>query len=133
MVRRGERGPALGHAAIPAERLEIERLLLGLLPSLCSRIGKVVVRKVDRLSCTRVDSARYSVPDVHIGRTVEVRVADGEVMVMLLGEIITTHKVIAPGETCMPAEHYGGGRPPSGGGAAQDRYRKGLLCHGARR
>ena len=98
-------------AAIPAERIEIERTLLGPLPSLRARIGKVVVRKVDRLSCIRVDSARYSVPDVHVGRQVEVRVADGEVMVVLLGEIIATHDVIAPGEACIHDEHYGGGRP----------------------
>lgn len=98
-------------AAIPAERAEIERTLLGPLPSLRARIGKVVLRKVDRLSCVRVDSARYSVPDVHIGRRVEVRVADGEVMVVLLGEIIATHDVIAPGEACVHDEHYGGGRP----------------------
>jgi transposase len=97
--------------AIPAERLEIERTLLGPLPSLRARIGKVVLRKVDRLSCIRVDSARYSVPDVHVGRQVEVRVADGEVMVVLLGEIITTHEVISPGEACIHDEHYGGGRP----------------------
>ena len=98
-------------AAIPAERLEIERTLLGPLPSLRARIGKVVVRKVDRLSCIRIDSARYSVPDVHVGRQVEVRVADGEVMVVLLGEIIATHGVIAPGEACVHDEHYGAGRP----------------------
>ncbi len=98
-------------AAIPAERLEIERTLLGPLPSLRARIGKVVLRKVDRLSCIRVDSARYSVPVVHVGSRVEVRVADGEVMVVLLGEIITTHKVIAPGEACVHDEHYGGARP----------------------
>jgi len=98
-------------AAIPAERLEIEATLLGPLPSLRARIGKVVLRKIDRLSCVRVDSARYSVPDVHIGRRVEVRVAGGEVMVVFLGEIIATHDVIAPGEACVHDEHYGGGRP----------------------
>ena len=98
-------------AAVPAERLEVERALLGVLPQLRARIGKVVLRKVDRLSCVRVDSARYSVPDVHVGRQVEVRVADGEVMVVLLGEIIVTHDVVAPGEACVHDEHYGGGRP----------------------
>ena len=64
-------------AAIPAERLEIERPLLGELPALRARIGKVALRKVDRLSCVRFGSARYSVPTAHIGRTVELRVADG--------------------------------------------------------
>jgi len=55
-------------AAIPALRLETERPLMGELPSLRARIGKVVVRKVDRLSCVRFASARYSVPTTHIGR-----------------------------------------------------------------
>ena len=77
--------------AVPAERLEIERPLLGDLPSLRARIGKVVLRKVDRLSCVRFGSARYSVPTAHIGRTVELRVADGVVMAVFLGEIIASH------------------------------------------
>jgi len=48
--------------AVPAERLIIERELLAPLPSLRAGIGKVVARKVDRLSCVRFGSARYSVP-----------------------------------------------------------------------
>jgi hypothetical protein len=97
--------------AIPAERLEIERPLLGVLPSLRARIGQVVLRKVDRLSCVRFGSARYSVPNVHIGRTVELRVADGMVHVVFLGEIIAEHGLIAPGETAVLDDHYGGPRP----------------------
>ena len=97
--------------AIPAERLEIERPLLGALPSLRARIGKVAMRKVDRLSCVRYGSARYSVPTAHIGRTVELRVADGRVMVVSLGEIIAEHDIVAPGETAVCDEHYGGPRP----------------------
>jgi transposase len=98
-------------AAVPAERLELERPLLGALPSLRARIGRVVMRKVDRLSCVRFGSARYSVPTVHIGRQVELRVADGVVMIVLLGEIIAEHAVVAPGETSVSDEHYGGARP----------------------
>jgi len=97
--------------AIPAERLEIERPLLGILPSLRARIGKVVQRKVDRLSCARFGSARYSVPNVHIGRQVELRVADGTVLIVFLGEIIAEHDLVAPGETSVFDEHYGGPRP----------------------
>ena len=78
-------------AAVPAERLELERELFGDLPSLRARIGKVVMRKVDRLSCVRFGSARYSVPKVHIGRQVELRMNDGTVMVVFLGEIIAEH------------------------------------------
>ena len=64
-------------SAVPDERLAVERDLLRPLPSLRARIGKLVLRKVDRLSCVRFGSARYSVPTRHIGRQVEVRVADG--------------------------------------------------------
>src|SRR5450631_2273281 len=50
-------------AAVPAERLAQERLLLSGLPSLQLRIGPApVLRKVDKLSCVRIGSARYSVP-----------------------------------------------------------------------
>jgi transposase len=98
-------------AAIPAERLALELPLLGDLPQLRARIGKVALRKVDRLSCVRFGSARYSVPNVHIGRTVELRVADGVVMVVFLGEIIAEHAVVAPGETSVTDAHYGGARP----------------------
>ena len=98
-------------AAVPVERLALEHPLLGDLPSLRARIGKVAMRKVDRLSCVRFGSARYSVPNVHIGRTVELRVADGTVMVVFLGEIIAEHAIVAPGETSVTDEHYGGARP----------------------
>jgi hypothetical protein len=98
-------------AAVPAERLERERPLLGALPSLRARIGQVVVRKVDRLSCVRFGSARYSVPTAHVGRTVELRVADGVVQIVLLGEILAEHALVAPGETSVLDDHYGGPRP----------------------
>ncbi|MGH2652175.1 MAG: Mu transposase domain-containing protein [Actinomycetota bacterium] len=37
----------------------------------------MVIRKVDKLSCVRFGSARYSVPPELIGRHVEVLAADG--------------------------------------------------------
>jgi transposase len=98
-------------AAVPADRLVTERELLGDLPSLRARIGKVVARKVDRLSCVRFGSARYSVPMAHIGRTVELVVANGTVTAVFLGEIIATHDLVAPGETAICDDHYGGARP----------------------
>ncbi len=99
-------------AAIPAERLVVERTLLGVLPSLRARIGRLVIRKVDRLSCVRYGSARYSVPTRHIGRQVEVRVADGVVSVILLGAVVAEHGLVAPGETSILDDHYGGPRLP---------------------
>jgi transposase len=98
-------------AAVPAERLEIERELLSPLPSLRARIGKLVVRKVDRLGCVRVGSARYSVPTRHIARQVEVRVVDGQLDIVLLGITIAQHPVVGPGEASINDDHYGGARP----------------------
>jgi hypothetical protein len=82
--------------AVPAVRLAKEVELLRPLPSLRATIGKVVIRKVDRLCCVRFGSARYSVPLAHIGSQVEVRVADGRVQVISLGQIVADHAVVAP-------------------------------------
>ncbi len=97
--------------AVPAERLVNELEVMGTLPSLRATIGKLVVRKVDRLSCVRFGSARYSVPTVHIGRQVELVAQDGRVLIVFLGEIIAEHALVAPGETSILDEHYGGPRP----------------------
>ena len=97
--------------AIPAVRLVTERELLGPLPSLRAQVAKLVVRKVDRLSCVRFGSARYSVPTCHIAKNVEVRVVDGRLEVVLLGVTIAQHSVVAPGETSINDDHYGGARP----------------------
>jgi hypothetical protein len=97
--------------AVPAERLKIERELFSELPSLRAAIGKTVTRKVDTLSCVRFGSARYSVPNDHIGRTVELRVKDGVITVVFLGETIAEHLVVSPGETSIDDDHYGGPRP----------------------
>lgn len=98
-------------AAIPAERLNKEREVLSPLPSLRPRIGRATVRKVDRLSCIRIGSARYSVPIRLIGHTVEVQVADGRVLVAVHDEIVADHAVVAPGEASVIDDHYGGARP----------------------
>ena len=63
-------------AAVPATRLtETELDLLAGSPLLRPPIGgPAVTRKVDRLSCVRYGSARYSVPTTAIGALVELRV-----------------------------------------------------------
>ena len=49
--------------AVPVERLVVEQPLLGELPSLRAEFGaRPTTRKVDKLSCIRFGSARYSVP-----------------------------------------------------------------------
>jgi transposase len=96
--------------ALPAERLGTERPLFSALPSLRPRIGKTVTRTVDRLACIRFGSARYSVPDVLVAKTVEVMVGDGRVRAVHLGIEIAVHDVVAPGEVSIKDEHYGGPR-----------------------
>jgi hypothetical protein len=97
--------------AVPAERLASERELFSPLPSLRASIAKAVIRKVDRLSCVRFGSARYSVPTVAIGRKVELGIRDGIITIVSLGEVIAEHLVVPPGETSINDEHYGGPRP----------------------
>jgi transposase len=99
--------------AVPAERLATERGLLGALPSLRLSTGHTVSRKVDRLSCVRFGSARYSVPTRLIGAIVLLRNADGRLLVIEpgTGEVVADHRLVAPGETSVLDEHYGGPRP----------------------
>jgi Integrase core domain len=100
--------------AVPAERLETERDLLTGLPSLRPVIGKpAATRKVDRLSCVRFGSARYSVPAKLIGCTVAVIESGGRLLVTdtTTGEVVADHKPVAPGEASVLDEHYGGPRP----------------------
>jgi transposase len=100
--------------AVPAERLDTERELLGVLPSLRLEIGaKPSSRKVDKLSCVRFGSARYSVPNRLIGTSVLITVAEGTVRMVepFTGELVAQHALVAPGETSIVDEHYGSSRP----------------------
>jgi transposase len=99
--------------AVPAERLVTERELLAPLPSLRAGIGRLVTRKVDRLSCVRFGSARYSVPVRLIGEQVGLRTDDGRLLVIVAtaGEVVAEHILVAPGEASVRDEHYGGPRP----------------------
>ena len=99
--------------AVPAERLVIERELLAPLPSLRASVGKMVTRKVDRLSCVRFASARYSVPVRLIGAQVQLRTDDGRLLAVVAatGEVVAEHVLVAPGEASVRDEHYGGPRP----------------------
>ena len=112
--------------AVPAERLVIERELLAPLPSLRASIGRQVIRKVDRLSCVRFGSARYSVPARLIGTEVAVRTGDGRLLVIMTatGEVVTEHILVAPGEASVRDEHYGGPRPRRGGQCGPERRQR---------
>jgi len=99
--------------AVPAERMLTEREMLAGLPSMRASIGKSVTRKVDRLSCVRFASARYSVPTRLIGAQVRLRTDDGRLLVIMTadGEVVAEHTLVAPGEASVRDEHYGGPRP----------------------
>ncbi len=104
-------------AAVPAQRLaEVERDVLAPLPSLLPSGlfgGRRELRKVDKLSCVRFASARYSVPNRLLGATVEVLAGSAGVTIVLpaTGEVLATHPLMAPGEASVLDEHYGRPRP----------------------
>lgn len=99
--------------AVPAQRLVTERELLRPLPSLRPRLDRACFRKVDKLSCVRIGSARYSVPNRLIGAQVEVIAGDGKVRVVepVTGELVAEHLLAAPGETRVDDAHYDRPRP----------------------
>jgi hypothetical protein len=68
---------------------------------------------VDKLSCVRFGSARYSVPNRLIGAAVLITVAEGRVQILepFTGEIVAEHALVAPGETSVVDEHHGSARP----------------------
>ena len=109
---------------VPADRLETERGLLAALPSLRPEFGaRPTTRRVDKLSCIRFGSGRYSVPNRLIGRTVTVLVDDRTLRVVepLTGEVFAEHTLVAPGETSINDDHYGGPRPDKPRRAARPR------------
>jgi len=101
--------------AVPVERLAVERELLSPLPSLRASIGRTLSRKVDRLSCVRFGSARYSVPVRFIGAQVRLHVEADRSLAIIAGsgegEMVAEHLLVAPGEVSIMDVHYGGPRP----------------------
>jgi transposase len=104
-------------AAVPAQRLaEVERDLLAALPSLLPSGlfgGRRELRKVDKLSCIRFASARYSVPNRLLGNTVEVLAGPTGVTIVApgTGEVLAEHPLMAPGEASVLDAHYSRPRP----------------------
>lgn len=112
--------------AIPDQRLATERDLLGELPSLRLEVGPApITRKVDKLSCIRFGSARYSVPNALIGRVVTVLVDEHDRVLRVIepvtGEIHAEHGLVAPGEVSIDDAHYDRPRPASPNRAARGR------------
>ncbi len=101
-------------SAVPAARLLVERDVLQPLSSLRLDIGPApVLRKVDRLSCVRFASARYSVPTTAIGQSVRLVQAGGQLLISdpTSGEVLAEHTLVAPGEVSVRDVHYDGPRP----------------------
>ena len=112
--------------AVPAERLASEAELLGALPSLRLEVGpKPTTRKVDKLSCIRFGSARYSVPNRLISTTVTVLVDERDRVLRVIepvtGEVHAEHQLVAPGETSIDDGHYDRPRPDTPRRAARPR------------
>ena len=121
--------------AVPAERLVMEQPLLRLLPSLRLELGaRPVSRKVDRLSCVRFGSARYSVPCRLIGHQVTIAATATMITVIepVTGEVLAEHRLVPPGETSIVEDHYGDPRPnrPSRAPRATTRTEKDFLALG---
>ena len=104
-------------AAVPAQRLaDVELGLLAALPSLLPSGlfgGRRELRKVDKLSCVRFGSARYSVPNRMLGQHVEVLASSTGVTILIpgTGEVLAEHPLMAPGEASVLDAHYGRPRP----------------------
>ncbi len=101
-------------SAVPADRLATEVELLTPLPSLRPSLAPApVLRKVDKLSTIRLNSARYSVPSALVGSQVAVLVNGPHVLVIDpgTGQIHAQHDMVAPGAASVLDEHYGSARP----------------------
>lgn len=93
-------------AAVPDERLVIERDVLRTLPSLRPTMRLGVARKVDKLSTVRIGSARYSVPHTLRGQHVDVTTADDRIQVWHQGGLVAEHRLVPPGSSSILDEHY---------------------------
>jgi len=95
--------------AVPDQRVREEHRLLRPLPSLRAEVGPPpVTRRVDRLSCVRFASARYSVPTRLIGATVVLRQHGGRLLVVdtATGQVVADHELVAPGQASVQDAHY---------------------------
>ena len=117
--------------AVPDQRLVQEVALFKPLPSLRLQVGpEPVTRKVDRLSCVRFASARYSVPTRLIGTTVILQQGEGRLTILerATGEIVAEHALTAPGQASVQDDHYGGPRPAPSRGPRPRTVAEQLFC-----
>lgn len=88
-------------AAVPAERLLVERRALRPLPSLRPSLRDGVRRKVDRTGMVRFGSGRYAVASELVGQHVEIRAEAGVVIIGHQGQEVVRHAPVAPGEVAL--------------------------------
>jgi len=88
-------------AAVPDERLAIERAFLHPLPSLRPLLRSGEPRKVDRTGMIRFGSGRYAVPSELAGTVVDVRADEGEVVITQHGSELIRHALVAPGDVAL--------------------------------
>jgi hypothetical protein len=88
-------------AAVPSERLLIEREVLRPLPSLRPPLRTGEPRKVDRTGMVRFGSGRYAVASNLAGTVVEVRADEGTVVITQHGREMIRHALVAPGDVAL--------------------------------
>jgi transposase len=101
-------------AAIPAERLVLERAEHRPLPASRPALRPEAVRKVDRVGTIRFGSARYAVPEHLVGERVEVVADEGAVVIRRAGAEVIRHAPVAPGEVALGALADRARRPARG-------------------
>ena len=90
---------------IPAERLLVESDLLR--NCQCAAVGRVEIRKVDKLSTVRVAFGALLGPHRLVGRHVEVVTHDARVRIDGPGgDVVAEHVQLAAGEASVLDEHY---------------------------
>ena len=88
-------------AAVPAERLAVEQLVLRPLPELRPPLRAAELRRVDKLGMVRFGSGRYAVSQDLVGQLVEVRADDGAVIISHQAREVARHLPVAPGEVAL--------------------------------
>ena len=88
-------------AAVPAERLVVERRALRPLPSLRPSLRDGVTRKVDRTGMVRFGCGRYAVASELVGQPVEIRAEAGAIIIGHQGREVVRHAPVAPGEVAL--------------------------------
>jgi transposase len=106
-------------AAVPAERLVVERRRLHVLPAEPYALALGDERVVDDSQTIRFSSVRYSTPPGHVGTTVWCRVVGDELVIVARTRTglteIARHELSTPGNPRIRDEHYphhpGGNQP----------------------